>query len=383
MSFDSDRPRGRRRRLLVASAVVLVTVAAGAGIGWAKRRPDTPAGPAGPGDVRMVALVKTDLSTSQSLPGTLGYGTARVLKGAKQGTVTWLPAPRAVVGRGESLFRVDDEPVTLFLGGTPLYRTLAKIGTVGPDVKVVAANLRALGYSIGRQPAPGTPIARTDAEGKTDPEPTPVRRGEGVLTATLRAAIKRWQHDRHLPENGVLRAEDIVVLPGTVRIGSVLAQLGDGTDQPVISVTPTTKVVAVDAAATETGAINEGDKVLVELPDTNKVPGRVAAVGTEVKTEETGQAADTPKITVTITLDKASTVKKFDLADVTVAFVAETHPDVLAAPVEALLALQEGGYAVQLATGGLVPVETGLFADGLVEVDGAGLSAGTTIVTTS
>jgi hypothetical protein len=47
---------------------------------------------------------------------------------------------------------------------------------------------------------------------------------------------------------------------------------------------------------------------------------------------------------------------------------------VLAVPANALLALLEGGYAVERVTDGggteLVAVETGLFADGWVEVSG-------------
>ena len=46
----------------------------------------------------------------------------------------------------------------------------------------------------------------------------------------------------------------------------------------------------------------------------------------------------------------------------------------LAVPVEALLALAEGGYAVEVSDGDgtthLVGVELGVFADGLVEITG-------------
>ena len=59
------------------------------------------------------------------------------------------------------------------------------------------------------------------------------------------------------------------------------------------------------------------------------------------------------------------------------------HKDVLAVPVGALLALREGGYALQLPDGGLVAVQTGMFAEGLVEVSGAGLTEGLTVVTAS
>lgn len=52
-------------------------------------------------------------------------------------------------------------------------------------------------------------------------------------------------------------------------------------------------------------------------------------------------------------------------------------------PVGALLAVLEGGYAVQIAGGPVVPVRTGLFADGLVEVTGPAIAEGVTVVTTS
>ena len=68
----------------------------------------------------------------------------------------------------------------------------------------------------------------------------------------------------------------------------------------------------------------------------------------------------------------------------TVHVVTESHPDVLAVPVNALVALLEGGYAVEVvdADGArrYVGVETGLFEDGKVEVAGDGIAAGDLVV---
>ena len=61
----------------------------------------------------------------------------------------------------------------------------------------------------------------------------------------------------------------------------------------------------------------------------------------------------------------------------------EVRRGVLAVPVGALLALAEGGYAVEVDRDGrreLVGVDTGLFADGQVEVAGQGLKAGDRVV---
>jgi multidrug efflux system membrane fusion protein len=55
---------------------------------------------------------------------------------------------------------------------------------------------------------------------------------------------------------------------------------------------------------------------------------------------------------------------------------------VLTVPVAALLALSEGGYGVQVVEGTgtrIVAVETGLFADGRVEISGSGIAAGTNV----
>ena len=60
----------------------------------------------------------------------------------------------------------------------------------------------------------------------------------------------------------------------------------------------------------------------------------------------------------------------------------------LVVPVNALLALASGGYAVEVAAGGahhLVGVQLGLFddADGLVQIIGGGLTPGTRVVVPS
>ena len=64
--------------------------------------------------------------------------------------------------------------------------------------------------------------------------------------------------------------------------------------------------------------------------------------------------------------------------------VTDRREDVLAVPVNALVALLEGGYAVEVVEDDgsrrYVRVETGLFEDGLVEVSGDGLEAGDTVV---
>ena len=71
-------------------------------------------------------------------------------------------------------------------------------------------------------------------------------------------------------------------------------------------------------------------------------------------------------------------------ATVTVSITKELAENVLSVPVTSLLALLDGGYALEVQESGsitkLVPVKTGIYADGWVEVTGQGLEAGTEVV---
>jgi hypothetical protein len=85
---------------------------------------------------------------------------------------------------------------------------------------------------------------------------------------------------------------------------------------------------------------------------------------------------------MTVTLQDPARVSGFTSAAVTVNVVSAHVTQVLAVPINALVALAEGGYAVEVvdrAGRHLVGVHTGLFANSLVEVSGAGLAPGTRV----
>lgn len=383
---QSPSPR-RIRRWIVVPVLILVLIAGG--VLWYERRdPPSPAAVT-PAAVQTVAVVKTDLSVTESLTGTLGYGRAQPVKGGRDGVVTWLPRAGASIKRGQQLYRADDRPVPLFYGSMPLYRDLGETGTAGRDVKIVATNLKALGYSIGYQPGAGETVTRpapapTENKPEVKGERFTVRKGEGVLTSALKSALKRWQKDAGMPVTGRIGVGDVVVLSGAVRVDAVTAIKGDSAATPLLTVTSTAKVVTASAAVAEAGTIRAGDKVTVVLPGDKSVPGEVAAVGTEIQEDEQGGAGTAePKRAVTVALDSDAELGGIEQAQVQVDLAGETREGVLAVPVGALVALSEGGYGVQLADHRLVGVETGLFAKGLVEVTGDGIGEGVQVVTTS
>ncbi len=365
-------------------------------------------------EVNTVAVTRTDLSTSHSLRGSLGYGIPRAIKGGRDGVVTWLPEAGKMIGRGEVLYRVNDDPVPLFTGSPPLYRTLSERNTVGRDVAMVAENLKALGYPIGDQPQAGEVVEQSGAP-STDRQPSSgagttapgsvagkapdaagssaqatstrvtVRAGDGVLTNSLINAIKKWQRDRGLPGDGRLDVGDIAVLPGPVRVNAVTGVIGDSATGNLMSVTQTTKLVTVQAQVAETDSVKEGDAATVRLPNGTEAPGKVGAIATVAQSpDQQGPGDGGPQtIAVTVTLDNPDAAGRLDGGNVDVTVAGETRSGVLTVPVNALLALREGGYALQLEDGRLLPVKTGLFARGMVEITGNGLREGLTVVTTS
>jgi hypothetical protein len=347
---------------LVTGVLVVVAGAAAAGvIVWARGAPAPPAPRAQTIAVDTVAVERTDLSTSRTLNGTLGYGPPRVVKGGREGVVTSLPRTGQVMKRNKVMFRVNDEPVPLFYGTPPLYRTLGQPGTTGRDVAMIRKNLRALGYATGVQPRPE-------------------RAGEATLTAELIKAVKRWQHDIGMTDDGILDVGDLVVLPSSVRIDSISAAVGDDAAGPLLSVTRTAKVVTASVDAPEAASLKADAEVTLRMPDGAESPGRVTGVANVATTPDGQQPGSPQQIAVTIEPGKAA---KLDGGDVEIRVTGETREDVLAVPVNALLALREGGYALQRPDNTLLPVETGLFAMGMVEVSGDGVDEGLTVVTTS
>jgi hypothetical protein len=351
-----------RRRAVV---LVAVTVVAGGGVAAATWRAtaDTPVRTTQTAvAVATVAVERTDLSTTRTMPGNLGYGAPRVVKAAT-GTVTWVPRVGAAVKRGRALYRNDDRPVVVLYGTTPLFRKLDHPGLTGRDVQVVRDNLRALGYRVGDQPS-GRP-------------------GDGVLTAQLILAVKAWQRDTGRPATGVIDPADVVVLPGRARVSQITAQLGDPASGAVLAVTSSKKSVTVPVRASELSGIRSGLAVQVELPGGRTTSGRVTRIDRDARpAEEDGQEVSAAEINVTVAV-AAKAVKSLDSAPVQVSFAGESRKGVLAVPVAALLALREGGHAVQVAGGPLVAVETGMFAMGLVEISGDGVAEGTRVVTAS
>jgi peptidoglycan hydrolase-like protein with peptidoglycan-binding domain len=367
--LDRRRPtaRGRRLWLLVvlvlalataATAVVITDAFAGGG--------NAQGGVLDNGSATALATVtRGSLSSQTEVSGTLGYaaapdGSAYEVVNQASGTLSKLPAAGQVTGCGQLLYRVSDNSVVLLCGSTPAYRSLYE-GDSGPDVRELNQNLVALGYAT-----------RSELDPSSD-----------YFGSETAYALERLQAKLGVDQTGSLSEGQAVFLPGPLRITQVTATLGTSAPPggPVAQATSTRRQVTVNLDAAQQSSVKSGDRVMITLPDTRTTPGVVGSVGKVAKSSASGTT-----IPVLITPLHLGVTGALDQAPVHVQITTASVKDTLIVPVDALLALAGGGYAVETVDDQgvhrLVAVTPGLFddADGLVQVMSQGLEAGERVV---
>ena len=283
------------------------------------------------------------------------------------GTITDAPAPGTVVERGAPLFSIDGRRAHLFYGHTAPYRSLGAGAPPGDDIAVVEENLIALGF------------------GEAD-----LTSADREWSAATTNAVERWQKARGLRERdrtGVIEVSEIVIGPAATRVEAVLAPVGSRVvpGSAVLELTGTTKVVSVRLPADQRGLLTSGDAANVSIADGEPLGATVVHISRTAAaagpTQEDGQddGGGTPTLTVALALDDPGAVADLDGAPVSVRVERERREGVLAVPVEAIVALAEGGFAVRAVnrTGrSLTAVTVGMFDQGWVEVSGAGIERG-------
>jgi peptidoglycan hydrolase-like protein with peptidoglycan-binding domain len=304
-------------------------------------------------------VTRRDLVQTEQADGRLSFGDTRTLSGGPQGTITALPTVGSVIDRGANLWEVDGHAgPALFFGERPMWRPLLTGVTRGEDVRQLEANLVALGF------------ANATALGDDD-----------KWTYATTTAVRKWQKARGLDQTGRVDTTDVIYAGAPVRVSAVKASVGDRAGSgPVLDVTGAEQIVLVKLDTSKAAVAKAGDGVKVKLEDGSTVDATIRTVGTVVHADTNGGGGTSNYVEVDIALGGRSI--GYDDAPVTVAFTRSSATGVLAVPVRALLALAEGGYAVERvdSTGTeLVGVQVGVFADGYVAVTGS-ISAGDTVV---
>jgi hypothetical protein len=360
---SAQRPR-RRRTILIG--VLVVVVGAGGGLAVATDvfgGGESKAGSPDSNAPTATALVTRQRLTSQTrVNGTLGYAGSFEVVNRASGTLTRLPSAGQRIKHGATLYRIDGKPVILLSGSAvPAYRALSRT-MKGEDVRQLNAELVSLGYAD---------------KGELDPD-------SNYFSWTTYYALKRLQKKVGASRTGQLDLGQVVFLSAKeIRITKVTASYGaSAPTSTIMEATSTGRHVTVALDAAQVSSIKAGDKVTVTLPNLKNTTGTVASVGTVAKKDASGS----PTINVDIRLSKPGETGRLDQAPVQVAIVSANIDNVLAVPVNALLALSGGGYAIEVVqadnTHKLFPVTLGLFDDsaGMVQITGAGVTPGQKIV---
>ena len=267
----------------------------------------------------------------------------------------------------------------LMFGNTPAWRDMKEGIDPGEDIGQLKLNLIALGY--------GT----IETLGK-----------DLSFNSATTAAIRKLQSDMNIISSGEINLGEVIFTHGTslVKSSSTLQtvgwQINGGAE--LFSLTPIEKVetevesdgsvkihreslqvVEIQVDVGDRDLVNEGSEVEIELPDESLVRGIVREVGTLAVVPQEGD----PFLEVLIAVEGGTEYFEWTGATVTINVTKELASGVLASPVNGLLALLSGGYALEIVTPTgttLIPVETGIYADGWVEVSGPGLQPGTEII---
>lgn len=255
----------------------------------------------------------------------------------------------------------------LMYGTAPAWRDMSLDSAVGPDITQLEANLAALGF---------------DADGSLVVD--------NVYDDATTNAVSAWQESLGLEPTGEVSLGSVVFVEGPSLVDDQLGVLGSTVNPsgPLLSLTPTrtgeelvtTQRVVAELPLSDRSLLDIGTEVTIDLPDGTDVPATVLDIGNV----PLGGGADGSEAYVEVEILPFEPIDEVWIgADVDVEVTAELAADVLSVPVSALLALVEGGYAIEIPDGDstrLVGVETGMFADGFVEISGAGLEAGMEVV---
>jgi multidrug efflux pump subunit AcrA (membrane-fusion protein) len=387
-------------RLVRVAAVAVVVVAGAAGGWWLQQGGVAAGGPvtadgnsgATDGALKTASVERRTLTVTEEFDATLGYTTDYDVLGGLSGTLTRAVQAGTVVTSGQLLYETDGvNRAALMYGSRPAWRTLKSGVANGADIRQLEENLLVLGYT---------------------------RKGDVIdrhWDSDTTAAVERWQTAAGVAVDGEIELGEVVFLPESIRVTEVQAKLGSGVGPggTLMTATSNRRVVSLDLDATDAELIDVGDAVSVELPDGTTVDGSVATIGRVAESSQDQQGGTSTTLPVTISLDDPAAAGDLDHAPVTVTVVRDSRENVLTVPVNALVALIEGGYAVEVVdsesapgaspsssagsaegspaasvapngpTTHLVRVEPGLFDNGHVEITADGLDAGDLVVVPS
>jgi len=299
-----------------------------------------------------VKVRRGSLETEHELGGTASYGDTWAMPITATGVVTHRHDVGTIVEPGNELVSIDAQPVFLVAGAMPMYRTLELIDTSSRD-EFGNRRQELVGYDVLQlqQFLIGLGAATEDL----DIDIT----ADGVFGKATRNAVRAWQKSAGIPVSGSVDATQMVFSADPVRIAAVLRV---GSKFEKLEVSAPDPIVTVDTNARQRSLISVDTSVEISSSSDEKVPGTVT-------TQERVVLDDGPAWRSTIAVDGVLD----GTGAVTVTVTEVVAKDTLIVPVGALLALGEGGYAVERVNGAtttLIAVELNDVLGGRASVTG-------------
>lgn len=344
--------KSRTRLFLGLGMTLLVAVAAAVALSRSAQPPAAvdEIGDSTASGIEFATVATRNLSDSKEFNAAVNFGEEWTLPLSVSGTVTKRNAQGTIIEPGQPIIWVNDRPVILAAGEVPLYREL-KRETIrrpglkaaplsGPDVKQLQEFLIAQGHT-----ADGTLEAN------------------GIFDRATEKGVKAWQAANNLDQTGTVTNTQLVFSPTALRIQSE-PRVGSAFES--ITVTSPEQEIVVTAGRRDAGYLRTGSTVEVGLGTDVAVTGVVK----EVKDVRNSDGGGT-NIQVTVTATRPIPA---NAQGVTVTGSGASVENALAVPVRALVALAEGGYAVEVQTQGSVTelrrVEIGDIIEGYAVVVG-------------
>ncbi len=261
-----------------------------------------------------------DLVEDKETTARVDHGEAWTMPIDATGTVTKRHDEGAVVRSGDTLIWVDNLPVQMAHGDTPMYRTLEFRRDAsgkfmnGDDVRQLQEFLLAAGHDDKE---------RLDAD--------------GTFGQSTRRAVKEWQKATGRAQTGSVDRTQLVFSPTSVRIDD---EPRVGTDFAGLRVTESTQRITTDVATRDRAAYPDGGAVTLEA-------GGQQLSGTIVDQENVLGDDGSQKIRLTIEADGRL---GDDVDRVKVASTRVLERGALLVEVRAVLALAGGGYGLEVMT---------------------------------
>ena len=359
LNGGAPEPDDRRRRWWIPTVILVLVVIGGVALWlWTKNGSASATDAAATTELSFAEVVATDLVETSEYEGTMGRLEGDPVSTRLAGTVTALPEEGTTLEQGDVIAWIDNQPVILLYGALPVWRVMSD-DTEGPDVLQLETALTELGFN----------------------ESSSAMTVDETYSAATESVVEDWQEEVGAEDDGVVNLGEVIFLQGPVRVDALQVKVGDqiAAGSVIFTTSADDIEISFDLPTSEQDNVAVGDVVEITLPDLSTTTGVVTEIASVAARADDGSEAF---FEATAVLDDPSVAVGIDEAPVTVAVITDRADDVMAVPVEALLALAEGGYAVEVEDGSttrLVGVEPGFYADGLVEIVGE-VSAGDRVV---